>query len=111
MKEVRTVFNREMNAHVATLEPEHGSIRVLVHVDRYEHLHELDEIFLYNFDADGNCIEFPFGTRKEDVEKRMYITYSTDGAIHRPPFRVEISHQLETAHLDRYAFTIQYQEV
>jgi hypothetical protein len=111
MKEVKTHYVPDMNAHVAMLEPEHGSIKVIVHVDRYENPKELDELFLYNFDADGNCIEFPFGTRMENVEEKKYISYTTDAGIHRPPFRIEISHQLETAHLGEYAFTIGYEEI
>src|SRR3954466_5680060 len=111
MKIVQTVYDPEMNAHVARLDAESGSVRVLVHIDKYEHIHELDELFLYNFDADENCIEFPFGTRRENVEEKMFITYDTNPLIHRPPFRVEISHQLDTAHLDKYAFTIHYKEM
>jgi hypothetical protein len=100
-----------MNAHVAFLEPDHGSVKVAVHIDRYVHLYELDELFLYNFDADVNCIEFAFGTRMENVEEKKFITYTTDAAIHRPPFRVEISHQVDTVHLEDYAFTISYEEI
>ena len=111
MKQVQTEYVREMNAHCAILEANSGSLKVLVHVDRYENLTELDELFLYNFDADSNCIEFAFGTRRENVEEKMFITYNTDGTIHRPPFRVEISHQLDTVHLEKYAFTISYEEV
>src|SRR4051812_7439695 len=111
MKEVKTQFVPELNAQVAFLEPSHGSVKVVVFIDKYEDEHALKELFLYNFDADVNCIEFPFGTRLEDVEEKKYISYTTDAAIHRPPFRVEISHQVETAHMDRYEFTIRYQEI
>ncbi len=110
MKEVKTEYVQEMNAHVAYLEPSHGGITVKVHVDRFESEKELDELFLYNFDADSNAIEFAFGTRMENVEEKKFITYSTDPAIHRPPFRVEISHQLDEVHLEKYDFTISYEE-
>ena len=111
MKEVKTQYDAEMNAHVAILEPAHGAVKVMVHVDSYENLTELDELFLYNFDADSNCVEFPFGTRRENVEEKMFITYETDGAIHRPPFKVEITHQVDTVHLAKYGFTISYSEI
>lgn len=108
MIQLKTHYDRDQNAHLAVLEPEHGGIRVTIHVDRYENIHELNELFLYNFDADENCIEFAFGERMENVEAKKYISYTTDPAIHRPPFRIEIRHQLDTVHLDKYGFTISY---
>jgi hypothetical protein len=111
MIQVKTVYRPEVIAHVATLDPLTGGIKVVVHVDKYENVHELNELFLYNFDADNNCIEFAFGERMENVEAKKYISYSTDPAIHRPPFRIEIRHQLDTAHLEKYGFTISYSEL
>jgi hypothetical protein len=111
MKSVKTSFVPELNAQVAFIEPAHGSVRVTVYIDKWEHENDLKELFLYNFDADVNAIEFAFGTRVEDVNDKKCISYTTDAAIHRPPFRIEISHQLETARMDKYEFTIEYEEV
>jgi hypothetical protein len=109
MKSIATEYHPEMNAHTAVLDAEPGSIRVTVHVDAYDHLPDMDELFLYHFDTDGNCIEFPFGARVEHVEEKKYVTYDTIGEIHKPPHRVEISHQLDTVDLKKYAFSITYQ--
>lgn len=109
MTQQKTHYDEDQNAHLATLSPGQGGIRVTVHVDKYEHVHELNELFLYNFDADGNCIEFAFGERMENVEAKKYVSYTTDPAIHRPPFRIEIRHQLDTVHLDQFGFTISYE--
>lgn len=100
-----------MHAHVATLNPSQAAIRVTVHVDKFEHANELDELFLYNFDADGNSIEFAFGEKMTHVEETRTVSYTTDPAIHRPPYRVEINHQLDTVRLENYGFTISYVEV
>jgi hypothetical protein len=111
VNQLTTHFEKELNAHVALLEPAYGGIKVTVHIDKYENIHDLNELFLYNFDVDGNCIEFAFGERMEHVEAKKYISYATDPAIHRPPFRIEIRHQLDTVHLEKYGFTISYELV
>jgi hypothetical protein len=109
MKQLKTHYEKGMHAHVVTIHPEQPGIRVTVHVDRFEHLQELDELFLYNFDADGNSIEFAFGERMENVEAKKYITYTTDPSIHRPPYRIEINHQLDTVDLENFGFTVSYE--
>lgn len=103
------VFDPELNAYVATISPPQNGIRVFVYISHFEHVSELDELFLYHFDKDNNCIEFAFGERLEDVEEQKYISYTTDPAIHRAPYTVQITHQLETAQLRNYSFTIFYE--
>lgn len=103
------VFDPELNAHVAIINPLQNGIRVLVYISRYEHVSEFDELFLYHFDKDNNCIEFAFGERLEDVEEEKCISYATDPAIHRAPYTVQITHQLETAQLCNYRFIIYYE--
>lgn len=103
---IHPVFDPELNAHVAIIHPLQNGIRVFVYINRFEHVAELDELFLYHFDKDNNCIEFAFGERLEDVEEQKYISYTTDPAIHCAPFTIQITHQLETAHLRDYRFTI-----
>jgi hypothetical protein len=42
-------------------------------------------------------------------EDKRTVTYSTDPAIHVPPFRIQIAHQLATADLSKYAFTVSWE--
>jgi hypothetical protein len=106
---VKTVYDPELNAHVATITPPYAAVQITVHIDEYESISGIDELFLYNFDVDSNCIEFAFGERVEHVEEKRSVTYNTDPNVHVPPFRIQISHQLDTARLDKYAFTVSYQ--
>lgn len=106
MNTCSTIYNKEIKAHCAVINPAQGSIRIMVQVDRFEHQHLLNELWLYNFDADGNCVEFPFGVRHQDVEHQFYITYETTASLHRPPFRIEIRHQDDSEDLSKYGFTI-----
>jgi hypothetical protein len=108
MEEVRTSFDKQLNAHVAVINPPYAAVEVTVHVDKYESLSELDELFLYNFDIDSNCIEFAFGEKMQHVELKRFVSYLTNPAIHVPPFRIQITHQLDTANLENYAFTVSY---
>jgi hypothetical protein len=106
---VKTVYSEELNAHLATISPPYAAVDITVHIDRFENQAVLDELFLYNFDVDSNCIEFAFGEKVQHVEEKKFITYSTDPSIHVPPFRIQISHQLETVNLRNYEFTITWQ--
>lgn len=106
---IQPVFDPGLNAHVASIHPPYNGVRVFVYINRFEHVAELDELFLYHFDKDNNCIEFAFGERLEDVEAQKYISYTTDPAIHRAPFNIQITHQLDTVHLGNYRFTIVYE--
>lgn len=111
MKKSTTHYDNFIRSQVAVLSPAHGSIEVTVMPQRFMHLQLLDELWLYCFDADGNGIEFPFGTREGKVEERMEITFKTDAAIHRPPFAIEIRHQIETEKMQDYTFLIFYEEI
>ena len=106
---VRTVYNEEQNAHVAVISPPLAEVTITVHIDEFESPQDVDELFLYNFDVDSNCIEFAFGEKVQHVEEKRFISYTTDPAIHVPPFRIQISHQLDTADLTKYAFTVSWQ--
>jgi hypothetical protein len=106
--EIKTTYDKSNNAHIAVINPPYAAIEVTVHIDKYDSLSELDELFLYNFDVDSNAIEFAFGEKIEDVEFRKQVKYSTDPAIHVPPFRIQITHQLDTVNLENYEFTVSY---
>jgi hypothetical protein len=106
---VSTVYDPELNAHLATINPPLAAVTVTVHVDRYDEYAGLSELFLYSFDVDSNCIEFAFGERVQHVEDKRYVTYDTDPLVHVPPFRIQIMHQVQGADLSRYAFTVSYQ--
>jgi hypothetical protein len=106
---VKAVYNEDLNAHVAVISPPYAAVNITVHIDEFESPHEVAELFLYNFDVDSNCIEFAFGEKVQHVEEKRFVEYSTDPDIHVPPFRIQISHQLDTADLTKYAFTISWQ--
>jgi hypothetical protein len=105
---LKTVYDKTLNAHVATIDPPAGPLLVIVTIEKFEHIHEVNELFLYNFDRDGNCIEFAFAEKHPDVESKLYISYETDPAIHRPPFKIQITHQLDTVRMEQFAFSISY---
>jgi len=111
MKKCITSYDEFICSQVAVLNPLHGSIEVTVLPLRFIHLSLLDQLWLYCFDADGNGIEFPFGTREGKIEERMEISFRTDAAIHRPPFKIEIRHQIETEKMQDYTFIIFYEEI
>src|SRR3954462_10073648 len=102
---VKTVYDEELNMHVAVISPPYAAVIITVHIDAFESPSEVDELFLYNFDVDSNCIDFAFGEKVQHVEQRRFVTYTTDPSVHIPPFRIQISHQLDTANLRKYAFT------
>ena len=106
---VQTVYSRELNAHFATISPPLAAVTITVHVDRFDTHDDLKELFLYNFDVDSNCIEFAFGERVQSADDKRFVTYDTDPAIHIPPFRIQIMHQVQGADLSKYGFTISYQ--
>jgi hypothetical protein len=106
---VKTIYDKNQKAHLATIDPPPNvPVKVFIHIDKYEKLSELDELFLYNFDKDSNSIEFAFGEKMEHGASRKYISYTTDPDIHKPPFKIQITHQLETADLEKYAFSVSY---
>jgi hypothetical protein len=109
MEKVRTVYDRELNAHLATINPPLAAVDVTVHIDRFDEHDGLNELFLYNFDVDSNCIEFAFGEKVQDAEDKRFVTYSTDPLLHVPPFRIQIMHQEQAADLSKYDFTVSYQ--
>jgi hypothetical protein len=111
MKKEASRYDSVLRAQVALLRPVHGSMEVTVLPSRFIHLQLLDELWLYCFDADGNAIEFPFGTREGKIEEKMEIVFRTDARIHRPPFRIEIRHQIETEKMEDYTFTFFYEEI
>lgn len=111
MKKIITHYDPILLSQVATLMPEHGGIEITVIPLRFMHLNWLDELWLYCFDADGNCIEFPFGVREGKIEELMEVVFKTNAAIHRPPFEIQIRHQVETERIELYKFLIFYEEV
>ena len=106
---IKTVFDRELNAHLATLRPPLAAVTITVHVDLFDEHAGLNELFLYNFDVDSNCIEFAFGEKIRYLEEKKYVSYSTDPEIHVPPFRIQIMHQEQRADLSKYGFTVSFQ--
>jgi hypothetical protein len=106
---VKTVYDRELNAHLATIRPPLGEIDITVHVDDYDEHVDLNELFLYNFDVDSNCIEFAFGEKVQQADDKRFVTFTTDPEIHVPPFRIQIMHQEQTADLSKFNFTVWYQ--
>ena len=106
---VKTIYDEDLNAHVANISPPYAEITIHVHIDAFEHLSEIDELFLYNFDVDSNCIDFAFGEKIQHSEEKRFVTYTTEPGIHVPPYRIEIRHQLDTADLRKYAFTVSWQ--
>ncbi len=108
-KTFKTVYDPELNAHLATITPPLASVTVTVHVDRFDEHYGLNELFLYNFDIDSNCIEFAFGEKVQHAEDKRFVTYDTDPSVHVPPFRIQIMHQDQRADLSKYGFTVSYQ--
>jgi hypothetical protein len=107
---VDTVYDADSNAHVATLDASTGSeVDVEILVERFLHERDLDELFLYNFDRDGNCIEFAFAEKEPAIRKTRRVRFFTDPLIHRPPFRLQITHQLESVCMKDFSFRITYQ--
>jgi hypothetical protein len=106
--EVKTSYDKTSNAHLATLNPPYAAVEITVHVDKFDTLGNLHELFLYNFDVDSNAIEFAFGEKMEEVDLKKQVRYTTDPAIHVPPFRILITHQHDTVSLENYEFTVSY---
>jgi hypothetical protein len=107
-EQVKTVYDKDRNMHMATISPPYAAVDIMVHIDKYDPHIDLKELFLYNFDVDSNCIEFAFGEKVQHLDDRQFITYSTDPKIHVPPFRIEITHQTDTVNLSDFEFTIGY---
>jgi hypothetical protein len=107
--EITTRYDKELNAHLATISPPLAAVDITVHVDKFDAHVDLNEIFLYNFDVDSNCIEFAFGEKIQHAEDKRFVTYSTDPSVHVPPFRIQIMHQEQKADLSKFAFTVSYQ--
>jgi hypothetical protein len=105
---LKSVFDRTLNAHVVTIDPPNAPLLVTIVVEKFRHLNELNELFLYNFDRDGNCIEFAFGEKSPDIEEKQHLTYEIDSTLYRPPFRIEITHQLDTVRMQDFQFSISY---
>jgi hypothetical protein len=105
---LKTVFDRTLNAHVVTIDPPAAPLLITVKIEKFEHEYELNELFLYNWDRDGNCIEFAFAEKRPDVETKHYITYETDPGMLNPPFRLEITHQLDTVQMEKFQFSVSY---
>ncbi len=106
---VKTVYDPTLRAHVVTINPPYAKVQVTVHIDEFTDANDLNELFLYNFDVDSNCIEFAFGEKVEHVDEKRSVTYTTDPLRHVPPFRIQISHQLDTVDLEKFRFTVSYQ--
>jgi hypothetical protein len=105
---INTVYDPELNAHLATISPPYAAVIITIHIDRYSDPVVLRELFLYNFDVDSNCIEFAFGEKLQQADDKRDVSYSTDPAVHVPPFRIQIAHQPATADIRDYAFTISW---
>jgi hypothetical protein len=106
---VKTVYDPELNAHRVTISPPLAAVDITVHVDETDDHTDLNEIFLYNFDVDSNCIEFAFGEKVQHSGDKRFVTYSTDPEKHVPPFRIQIMHQEQRADLSKFSFTVNYQ--
>lgn len=109
MQMQQTTYDPETNMHFATISPPLAAVNVEVHVDAFDDPVVLKELFLYNFDVDSNCIEFAFGEKIHEGNDTHTVSYTTDPAIHVPPFRIQIAHQPATADLSQYAFTIRWE--
>ncbi len=106
---VKTSYDPGQNAHLAVISPPLAAVTITVHVDRYDPHTDLNEIFLYNFDVDSNCIEFAFGEKVQHRNDKRFVSYDTDPEVHVPPFRIQIMHQEQSADLSQFAFTVSYQ--
>ena len=109
METLKTSYDPAANMHVAHISPPYAAVNIEIHVDAFDDLVTLNELFLYNFDVDSNCIEFAFGEKLQNLDGKRSISYTTDPALHVPPFRIEIAHQPATADLSRYAFTVRWE--
>jgi hypothetical protein len=107
-EEVQTVYDKAANMHIAVIYPPLAAVEITVTVLKHESASLLPELFLYNFDVDSNAIEFAFGEKMQDIEFKKYVKYTTDPAIHVPPFRIQITHQLSTVNLANFAFAVSY---
>lgn len=106
---LQTMYDSTLNAHIATLHPPLAAVEITVRIDGFEASSGIDELFLYNFDVDSNCIEFAFKEKNQQLWETREVTYSTDPNVHVPPFRIQITHQRPEADLSAYAFTVSYQ--
>jgi hypothetical protein len=106
---IQTAYDPQLNIHTAIITPPLAAVSVTIHIDRFDDPVELMELFLYNFDVDSNCIEFAFGEKMSVSDEKRSVRYATDPAIHVPPFRIQIAHQLATADLSKYAFTVTWE--
>lgn len=109
METVKTVFDPELNAHLATIRPPLAAVDITIQADKFDTRDDLNELFVYNFDIDSNCIEFAFGEKVQHSDDKTYVTYTTNPAIHIPPFRIQIMHQEQAADMSKYGFTVSYQ--
>jgi hypothetical protein len=108
----QTRFDSDLNAHVLTLDPPiHHAVSITITITSFEHEHDLEELFLYHFDRDGNSIEFAFGEKEHGIRRTRTVTYCTDPRIHRPPFSIQITHQVEEISMQGFSFEVGFESV
>jgi len=107
-EEIPMVYDKGTNTHLAAISPPLAAVEITVQIVKYESVSLLPDLYLYNFDVDSNAIEFAFGEKVQHIEQKKFVRYTTDPAIHVPPFRIQVAHQRNTVNLENFAFTLSY---